>query len=200
MKSTDCILIMGRRGCGKSYLSKRIQSVWPRRIIIDSLSEYTEGIHVFNFGEYSDTLKYHKNVSSQNFEIVYQFDPENELSEEEFNQVLRLAYYYGNVQVVIEECQLYSNPHKMPMWLKNSLLTGRHQNMSLLFTTQRPGELNKTILSQCAHIFCGQINEGNDLRYVSSFLGAESEKLNQLPERQFLYFSDQGVRQVSNDF
>ena len=200
MKSTDCILIMGRRGCGKSYLSKRIQSVWPRRIIIDSLSEYTEGEHVFNFYEYSEKLKQYKASSVSNFELVYQFDPENELSEEEFNQLLRLAYYFGNVQVVIEECQLYSSPHKMPRWLKNSLLTGRHQNMSLLFTTQRPGELNKTILSQCAHIFCGQINEGNDLRYVSSFLGPESDKLALLPERQFLYFSSEGVKQVSNDF
>lgn len=199
MKSTDCILIMGRRGCGKSYLSKKIQSVWPRRIIIDSLGEYTEGEHVFNFLEFSDKLKYFKSNQINQFEVVYQFDPENELSEEEFNQILRIAYYLGNVQIVIEEIQLYSSPHKMPRWLKNCLLTGRHQNLSLLFTTQRPGELNKTIFSQCSHIFCGQINEGNDLRYISSILGAEIQKLPSLPERQFIYFSDEGVKQISND-
>lgn len=199
MKSTDCILIMGRRGCGKSYLCKKIQSVWPRRIIIDSLSEYTEGDIVFNFFEFTEKLKYYKTHNISQFEIVYQFDPENELSEEEFNQIMRVSYYFGNVQVVIEECQLYSNPHRMPKWLKNSLLTGRHQNMSLLFTTQRPAELHKTILSQCTHIFCGQILEGNDLRYLSSFLGRETDKLPTMPERQFLYFTDQGVRQVTND-
>jgi hypothetical protein len=199
MKSTDCILIMGRRGCGKSYLCKKIQSVWPRRIIIDSLSEYTEGDIVFNFFEFTEKLKYYKANNISQFEIVYQFDPENELSEEEFNQIMRVSYYFGNVQVVIEECQLYSNPHKMPKWLKNSLLTGRHQNMSLLFTTQRPAELHKTILSQCTHIFCGQILEGNDLRYLSSFLGRESDKLPTLPERNFLYFTDKGVRQVTNE-
>jgi hypothetical protein len=190
---------MGRRGCGKSYLCKKIQSVWPRRIIIDSLSEYTEGDIVFNFFEFTEKLKYYKANNISQFEIVYQFDPENELSEEEFNQIMRVSYYFGNVQVVIEECQLYSNPHKMPKWLKNSLLTGRHQNMSLLFTTQRPAELHKTILSQCTHIFCGQILEGNDLRYLSSFLGRESDKLPTLPERNFLYFTDKGVRQVTNE-
>jgi len=200
IKSTDCLLVMGRRGCGKSYLSKNLQKMWPRRVIIDSLNEYNEGEIVHSFHEFSEALKHYKSVSQNEFALVYQFDPEHEESEELFNQIMRLCYYFGNIQVVIEEVQLYSSPHFLPKWLKNNLLIGRHQDLSLLFTSQRPGEVNKTIISQCAHIFCGQILEGNDLRYVSSFLNEDASRLSSLPERKFIYKSDEGIAEISNNF
>ena len=200
IKSTDCVLIMGRRGCGKSYLCKKIQSIWPRRVIIDSLSEYESENTVHTFNEFADKLMEFKRDNRESFDIVFQFDPESAISQDEFDHILRCSYYFGNLQLVIEEVQLYSGPHTMPHWLKQCLLTGRHQNISLIFTTQRPGELNKTIVSQCSHIFCGTINEGNDLKYVASFLNQDAQRLVQLPERQFLYFSGEGVVQVSNNF
>lgn len=200
INATDCLLVMGQRGCGKSYLAKNLQSLWPRRVIIDSLNEYREGFIVHNFLDFADTLKHLHESKSENFVLVYQFDFESNISEAEFNEIIRLCYYFGNIQIVIEEVQLYSSAHKMPKNLKNALLTGRHQNISLLFTSQRPGEVNKTIISQCAHIFVGTTVEGNDLRYISSFLNQDAEKLSSLKARQFLYFSAEGIREISNDF
>lgn len=199
-QATDCLLVMGRRGCGKSFLAQNIQKLWPRRIILDTLDEYSEGEVVHSFDEFCNKLQEFKSVNKDHFVLIYKFEPESVQSAVEFEQIMRLAYYFGNVQVVIEEIQIYSSPNNLPHWLKNCLLTGRHQNLSLLFTTQRPGELNKTILSQCAHIFCGQIVEGNDLRYIASFLRQDAQKLISLPERKFLYFSSSGVQEISNDF
>ncbi len=211
IKPTDCILVMGQRGCGKSYLAKRLQSLWPKRVIIDSLSEYQvdknnknnnfeNSIIVNNFNEFTEKMIELKNQNSEKFVIIYNFDPESDLNSEIFDEILRISYYFGNIQIVIEEVQLYSSPHQLTKWLKNCLLTGRHKGLSLLFTTQRPGELNKTILSQCAHIFCGKITEGNDLRYISSFLNQNSEKLINIPFKKFLYFSSEGIKEISNDF
>lgn len=200
INSTDCILIMGQRGCGKSYLCKNIQSLWPKRVIIDSLGEYDEHEAVHSFHEFTERLIQLKNSNSDSFVLVYQFDPESSLSQAEFDQIMRVCYYFGNIQVVIEEVQLYASVHSIPHWLKQCLLTGRHQNLSLIFTSQRPGEINKTIISQCAHIFCGKIVEGNDLRYVSSFLNQDSQKLTSLDKRRFLYFCEGKIQEISNDF
>lgn len=201
MRSDDCFLVMGRRGCGKSYLAKKIQEIFPRKIIFDTLHEYQGESETANsFLEYCEKIARLKSLSPDRFTLVVNFDIESEASQAEFNQMLRLAYYFGNVQIVIEEIQNFSSPHHLPLWLKNCLLTGRHQNISLLFTTQRPGELNKTILSQCAHIFCGSLVEGNDVRYISGFLRQDAQKLISLPDRQFMYFSKDGIKQVSNDF
>lgn len=191
---------MGRRGCGKSYLAKRLQELWPKRVIIDSLNEYKDGDKVKTFKDFCEKLIEFKNTKAKSFVLVFQFNPEEELNEETFNQILRVCYYFGNIQIVIEEVQLYASPHRLPHWLKQCLLTGRHKGLSLLFTTQRPGELNKTILSQCAHIFCGQIVEGNDLRYIASFLNQDAQRLSSLPERRFIYFSDDGIKEISNNF
>lgn len=199
IKSTDCILIMGVRGCGKSYLCKNIQKLWPRRVIIDSLDEYDDENAVFSFDEFAKRLIELDKAKAQSFEVVFKFDPENDIDSVEFNEVMRLCYYFGAIQVVIEEVQLFSNPHFLPKWLKNNLLIGRHQSVSVICTSQRPGEVNKTILSQCSHIFCGRIVEGNDVRYVSGFLNQSAEKLTSLPDRRFLYFSPTGVQEIDND-
>jgi DNA helicase HerA-like ATPase len=196
---TDCVLIMGSRGCGKSYLCQNIQKLWPRRIVFDTLDEYQEGDLVYSFDEYSEKLQEYLKSKRESFVLVFKFDPESDTDHVEFDQAMRLAYYYGNLQVVIEEVQEFSNPHTMPKWLKNCLLTGRHQKISVIATTQRPGELHKTILSQSSHIFCGRIIEGNDLRYVSSFLNQDAEKLSKLPDRRFVYFSRDGVREIENN-
>lgn len=199
INSTDCAIVLGQRGCGKSFLAKGFQSLWPRRVIIDSLNEYSEGIIVHNFNDFADTLYHFHETNQKEFVLIYQFDFDSRISEEEFYQIIRVCYYLGNVQIVVEEIQLYTSVHSMPWSLENSLLTGRHQNISLLFTSQRPGMVNKTIISQCSHIFIGHIKESNDIRYLKGIIGDEAEKLRDLPDRKFLYFNRDGMQEISND-
>lgn len=198
----DCLLILGRRGCGKSHLAKGLQKLWPRRVVIDTMAEYSNepGVEkVFDFDQFAKRLTELAQKREKKFVLVFQFSPEADAQEDLFNEILRLCFYFGNVQIVIEEIQFWSTPHQLPKWLKNCLLIGRHHGLSLLFTSQRPGQVNKTILSQCGHIFCGQIFEGNDLNYLANFLNQKSDLLINLPDRQFLYFSKAGLTQISND-
>ena len=198
---TDVIAIFGRRGSGKSYLAAKIQSLYPRRVVFDTLNEYSEGIQCRNFEEFSKTLENLKKQNSQNFQVVYQFDIEAINHEREFDEAMRLCYYFGGLTVTIEEIQSFCSVHKMPHWLKNSLLTGRHQNMAIIVTTQRPGECHKTVMSQCSHIFTGQLHDRNDVKYVSNFIGTEANELYLLDQRQFLHFCHgQPIRKMTNDF
>lgn len=200
-KADDCILIMGRRGCGKSYLAQRLQKIWPRRVILDTLADYNEGEIVRSFSEFCEKMQELKKSAANKFTVVYKFNPESELTDAEFNEILRVCYYFSGLQIVIEEIHNFASPHRLPKWLRNCLLTGRHQNISIMVSTQRPGELNKTILSQSTHIFCGQITEGNDLDYLKKFLKNYAEKLISIPARRFLYFGPDGrVQEISNDF
>lgn len=199
--STDCAIVMGQRGCGKSFLAKNWQSLWPRRVIIDSLNEYKSGeLIVHNFDDFADTLSHYEQIKKDKFEIIYQFDFETRNKELIFEEILKLCYYFGNILIVVEEIQIYATAHNLPWRLENALMTGRHQNIALLFTSQRPGLVNKSIISQCSHQFVGRISEGNDLKYLKNIFGDEIEKLPKLPDRQFLYFSKDGVQQISNEF
>lgn len=197
--STDKIFIMGRSGCGKSHLAKIIQEIWPRKIIVDTLDEYPDDQYhcVYSFDEFSQFLI--QNQNTPKFSLVYKFNVENNSQDIEFNEVMRLCYYFGNVLIVIEELQFFASIHDLPKWLKNCCLTGRHRNIGMLFTSQRIGEINKTVLSQCSHIFVGQMIEKNDIQYISSFLNQDSKRLAGLPERRFLYFHAGKITEISND-
>lgn len=188
-KSTDIFLVLGRRGCGKSYLARRLQEAYPRKVIFDTLGEYTHdnGIICHSFEEFGQKIL--ETEKENSFTIIFQFDVENENQVAEFNQALRVLFYRGNVLIVIEEVQNFSSPHAMPHWLKSSLLTGRHRGLALMFTTQRPGECHKTIVSQANHVYCGSLHEKNDIDYVRSVLNDKAFQLVNLPERKFLYFS-----------
>lgn len=196
---SDKIAIMGRSGCGKSYLCKKLQDVWPRKVIIDSLNEYHSEKEKFNdFIEFTERLK--ELEKSPEFTLVYQFSPEQTQTDLEFNELMRVLYYLGNVLIVIEEVQTYSNPHYLPHWLKVAILTGRHRNVGFIFTTQRAGELNKTVVSQCAHIFCGNLMDKNDINYCSSLFNKFSDELINLKNREFIYRGPAGIQKITNDF
>ena len=199
--ATDCLLTLGRRGCGKTFLNKRLQQLWPRRVVLDQLGEYgpEDGQVVFGFDEFTTAIAKLERDKPEKFVLIVHFDPQSTVSEDEFNEILKLCYFFGNLQVVIEEVQLYTTAHQLPHWFRQCLLTGRHRGLSILASTQRPGELHKTILSQCVHIFCGQIFEGNDIRYVTSFLGTSSDRLSSLPPRKFLYFFEGKITEIQND-
>lgn len=200
-KSTDVFLVLGRRGSGKSYLARRIQSAYPRKVIFDSLGEYsgTDAILCHDFESFAEAVL--KTQNDNSFTLVYQFDIESDDHVKEFNQALRVLWHRGNLLVVCEEIQMLSGPHHIPMWLRNQLLTGRHRNNALMFTTQRPGECNKTIISQANHVFCGSLHEKNDVEYVRSVLGDRAFELADWPERHFFYFRPGvPITEIDNDF
>lgn len=187
-KSTDVFLTLGRRGSGKSYLARRLSEAYPRKVIFDSLGEYSDsdGVICHSFDSFCEEVL--KTENSPSFTLIYQFDVESENNANEFNQALRVLYFRGSVLIIVEEIQLYSSPHNLPVWLKNCLLTGRHRNLGLMFTTQRPGECHKTIISQSNHVFCGSLHEKNDIEYTRCVLGERAYDLATLKERHFIYF------------
>lgn len=184
---TDVILVLGQRGCGKSTLGKKVQGIFPRRFVFDTLWEYPESeFDCYSFEEFSQRLLATANQSQ--FTIVYRPDPNTEDFRAEFDEILKCLFARGNILIVIEEVQLYASTHFLPKWLRNCLLTGRHAGVGLVLTTQRPGECHKTIISQCHHLFAGMIFEKNDVEYVRSFMGDAAYQLKDLPKYEFYYF------------
>ncbi len=198
--SSDVFLCLGRRKSGKSHLARKLSHAYPRKVIFDTLGEYSDrdGLLCSSFEEFSKNLIATERDSE--FTLIYQFDIEKDQNVVEFNEALRCLFYRGNLLILVEEIQNFSSPHSMCLWLKNSLLIGRHRNLALLFTTQRPGECHKTIVSQANHVFCGSLHEKNDLEYVRTVLGDHAYRLINIPERQFLYFQPgKSLQHIDND-
>jgi hypothetical protein len=190
----DVVTVLGRRGWGKTSLSRILQNPFftGRVVIIDRMREYSNLVRAdfaASFHSFCELLKKHEDSSS--CLIIYQVGTDEE--EIEFNEALRCIYHFGDCLLVIEEIHHFASPHSMPSQLREILLTGRHRGIALLSTSQRPGEVHKTILSQSSHVFAGSIHETNDLKYLSSFLGKDAEMLRvlkKIPQRgaEFVHF------------
>lgn len=199
--------ILGFRGCGKTYLSRKIQELYPRVIIIDVTGEYSDGVECYDFDEFAEALQ--NSLNQDSFRIIFHSHmdagPEEKAA---IDHCIRLAMVRSsapeaksnNLLLVLEEVQNYSSPHSLPHYLRYAYLTGRHHGMAILATSQRPAEVHKTILSQSHNLFAGHVQEQNDIKYLSSRLGAHADKLYTLPERKFfLQRGREEIKILNND-
>lgn len=205
-KKTDKIAILGRSGCGKSFLGKCAQDQFDRKIVIDTLYEYNGGDFDFVVNTRQSLIAAMSAVEqNKKFSILYRFDlkVDQEVLSADFDFVCEAVYIFGNVLLVVEEIHLYSGPHFLPTWLKNLSLMGRHRNVALIYTSQRAGETNKTLLSMSTYVYCGQMIDLNDQKYIGNFIGKEARALSEIPDRSFIEFDSQNPkvnRIVPNDF
>ena len=196
---TDVTIIFGIRGSGKSTLSRQLSSAYPRRVVVDPLSEWTgdspDTRIVVGFEAFAQA--YADLFSRDRWTLVYQFDPEtsDEDQRAEFNAVLRSLYFSGRQSgvgacVVIEEVHTFATPHTMEHWLRQIVLTGRHAHLAVVASTQRPASVNKALVSQAAHVFTGQLFESRDVKYLEETLSSDiAARAAMLPKFTFIGFT-----------
>lgn len=203
-KATDCFMVFGIRGSGKSYLAKQINKEWPRTIIIDPMDDFPgePGNIFYDFNKFADRLADLKNKNEQKFRLIFRFKPTTSVEEQHaiFEQICCLAYHFGNLQLVVDEIHDFHSPHYLPPYLKKIIFTGRHRGVSYLGISQRPARVHKDLVSQCPHVFIGLVFETNDVNYFRGFLGDKAELTKTLPERNFVYFQPRvGIKIISTD-
>lgn len=188
LSSTDVITILGKRGHGKTTMCRTLQSAFPRVLILDRLREYNESkTPTFTTFEGLGSFLI-ENERKTEFRAVFQFDIESDAHDELFNEIMRVAYYTGNLLIVIEEVHNFANPNFLPKYLREIILTGRHQNIGLIMTSQRAAEVHKTCLSQSSQLFIGCHFERNDIQYLKSIVGEHAEKLPGVEPFKFLHY------------
>jgi len=192
------ITIFGVIGSGKSHLCRRLQNYFPNVFIFDTLFEYSEndGIILKSFEEFSSYV-----LRTQNYQcgiraiIRFSVDKDNG---DEVNEYLRILYHRGNCTVVLEEVQNFGTVHKIPHFLKQISLTGRHKKINFITTTQRIAEIHKSILSQSHNIFAGYCDNPLDLRTLKEY-GFRTELLETIEKRQFIWKRSREFYRITND-
>ncbi len=191
--ATSVTSILGTRGCGKTHLSREVQKLYPRVVIIDITGEYSDGIECYTFEEFCEALE--NTLHQKEFRIVFHSNMDaGDEEKEEIDHIIRLCMIrssapeadHNNLLLVCEEVQNYSTVHTLPKYMRKCLLIGRHYGVAMVFTSQRPAEVHKVILSQSHNLFAGTVVEPNDLKYLSQRIGDEAEQLPEMPERTFL--------------
>lgn len=139
--------VIGKRGFGKTTLSKFILSkVTGKTIIIfDPLAEYV-GAYSFE-----DTTQFLEHIGEHGLLkkiYVCRFQTDSE-----FTFLFEIVSKLENIFLVIEESDLFCNPHFIDPHFSQIIKYGRHSNNTYLAITRRTTEINNLVISQSHYVF-----------------------------------------------
>lgn len=172
-------VILGRKGSGKSFLAAEIIEEYPRAIILDSLAEYSGD--VVTDGLPDSVREILKRKDKPRFRIVCRV-----LDKEHCEKLMRLIYEIPNTLFVIEETSMYCSPTYLPEDLSRLIQYGRHREISLMFISRRPAELNRNLTAQADLVVTFQQQEPRDVQYLRGILGKEADQIVGLQPYQFI--------------
>lgn len=173
-----------------------IASAYPRQIVIDYLAEHREGdLITKSLEQYANFLSLALQDGRPSFKLVLQFSEDDVAEKQEiiFDEAVKLAYKFGKfsgrgIFLSVEEVQFFAGPMHVPHWLNSAVLTGRHANLAVAISSQRPASVHKVLVSQASHVFVGQLFEMRDLEYLDKTIGSFAFKARDLKQGDFIHY------------
>lgn len=180
------ILVIGKRGSGKSFLVKKMIAEERRLFVWDLMSEYNQGI-VFGPENLREVAWFWRRFYYRDFRMIYRpIKPKTEIL-----QIAELVYALGDITFVVEEIDSICTPWELPDPFSAIVQRGRHKNIQLIGVTPAPYGINRDLTRQAKEIYIFNTNEPRDIDYLRQLLGSEIEpKIAALEQYQYVKWTD----------
>lgn len=178
------IIVLGKRGSGKSLLVMKACQDKKRLLIYDTIGEYRDGVIIPDLNELRD---YWFKVYRGDFRIIYQpVDPEAD-----FDSVCHQVALCEDLTFVIEEMDRFARPLALSREFKEIIQRGRHHRVELIGITQRPHGIDKLLTSQAKQMFIFNTTEPRDIDYFKDVVGYEVvKKIAALQQYEYVKWED----------
>ena len=178
--------VIGASGSGKSRWGKGTlrdgikAGKIPRMLVWDPQDEYGE-----EFGRPFTDMRELVAALSQLGEgdpFRFVFRPGDDMASYKwkFDLFCEIAYQIENLCVVIEELADVTTPSWAPPFWSRLSRKGRHRAMTIFAYSQRPTLKDKTFLGNTTMIHCSRLNDENDIRTMSRYLGVPEQQVRDL--------------------
>jgi hypothetical protein len=170
-KVDDISVIAGKRGMGKTYLSK---------YLIQKYVHTNAEIKILDVNdEYGD-------MEIENVEIIPISDKLDLMKK--VNTTIDYAMRNENVIVVLDDIDLLIDQYKIPDSILNCLIIGRHKNVGMIFIFRRMNSIHKQIIFNANHFYIFKSKLFLDRDYFAKQLDADFDIIN-LKQYEFRYLN-----------
>lgn len=167
MTDPEVIIVLGRRGQGKSTWTKRYVQGLSRLAVWDPKRSYPV--------EYPPDLAqwFEDHEHAESFQIGGFYDDDQET-------LGSIAYAMQRTCLVLEECAFVFNPRQdFPEWARECIYLGRERGVSVVAVAQRPRSVHIALRSQATRVICFNQHEISDVDWIADMFG--SDALDQIP-------------------
>lgn len=176
-------LIFGKKGGGKSTLSKALAQLYQNKIVflspVETLKRYD--FEAFTLKDVFESVSVVKNG-----EIVLVANADIDAME----IVSGLAIERENFTIIIDEAERYA---KSP-GLQNLIHYSRHFTINLICNTRRYTDVTPLLRSQYDYFYCFKVTEPADLQYIQSIIGQDCiTTVQNLQQFQYIQFPSKKV-------
>lgn len=177
IKKREVVIVLGRTGMGKSIWCRQFLKDKTRLFAYDPIMEINcNYLNTQKLITFAEALKAGEDKGRRNFRVgSYNVD--------DVPLLTSCAYEYGNCWLSLEEASVVFNAGtRSPDWIRDAIFLGRHRNMSLLVTAQRPTSIPVDLRSQASRIVCFSQHEKNDVGWLRNYFNDQVETISTLPE------------------
>ena len=177
------ITVVGKKGSGKTFLTREILKDWNRVLVVDPMGEYRRNFETPQ-GLASSCRSIVSAFDKREFRISAQgLDPGDSM------RLLSLAWEIRDFVLVVEEAGLLCSPFEFPEAISQVVLRGRHRGISQIYTAQRASTIHRNITSQSDLIVTFRQHEPRDISYLKNFI-PDAETLKDLDDYQIRAYGD----------
>jgi len=190
-KQNTIVAVAGRKGSGKSTVTREILLHCDRLFLFDTMSE-----HSWIPDQFTDVAEAHYYI----FERGHSKDPfrgsficedaGKGALERSFVEICNAVYETGNMTLAVEELPMLSQPNYVPEEFDRIIRTGRHHCINVLYTGQRLSECPRRVTAATDIFVLFHHSEPRDLDAIAERCGPEvAEMVAQLGDFEFLVYS-----------
>lgn len=181
-RRNEITIIIGRKGSGKSSAAAELVQDIPRRLYIDPMRCFTDGVVIHR---YADLVTYLKPLLHSRYSAIFR-----SLSDEELLAAIHLPTANNNPEappmpgavVVVDELDKWCTPMSAPEPIRNLANYGRHFEVSGVFIARRAAEIPKTIRAMADRYIIGHTFDPGDVDALEEFIGPEkAREVRELP-------------------
>lgn len=186
----EIIVILGKKGSGKSVMARHYATGKRRLIVYDPMRQFTAlGVVV---SRAVDLAHYLRANGHGIFRVIYQpyvGQREDDFVKEEFKNACKLVSCMKNIYFMVDEIDNCLDPRDRDNGpFKNMIQRGRHDQISLITTTIRYTDVQRNLTAQADLIICFHTHEPADVQYFKAYLGGMAQDLPALPPYHYIKY------------